>query len=207
MKTIIFYDVETTGLPEYSKPSEDPCQPRVTQIAAELCVEETGDPLGSMDMLIRPDGWVIPEELQLMTGITMERANAFGVPIKHALHAFIELWTNADQRCGHNESFDARMIRIELMRHTFFAGEMVGAGDAALPFADYWKAAPIFCTQSGSTKIVNAARPAGEKKKTANLREAYLHFAGKPLEGAHTARADMLAAKAVYYGIKAHNAA
>lgn len=206
MKTILFYDSETNGLPVWDRPSGDPCQPRITQLAAQLCVEETGKPLAAMDLMIRPDGWTIPEDIQEMTGITMDRAERFGVPVKAALDGFLELWCNSNQRSGHNESFDMRMVRIEIMRCPYWSGEAMQTGKGEIPFADYWKAAPAFCTQSNSTKIVNAARTTGEKKKTASLAEAYKHFTGLEITDAHSAWADLIAAKAVYYGIKAHNA-
>jgi DNA polymerase-3 subunit epsilon len=204
MKTILFYDNEGTGLVNFERRSHDPSQPRVTQLAAELCVEETGETLREMDLLILPSGWVIPEDVQQLTGITMERALADGVPVELAVDLFIDMWKDSDLRCGHNESFDMRMIRIELVRHPKYSMETVGAD---MPFADYWKAGPKFCTQSNSTKIINAARPKGEKKKTASLAEAYEFFTGQPLDGAHDARIDVKACKAVYYGIKKHLAA
>lgn len=210
MKTILFYDFETTGLVEFKLPSEDPSQPYFTQLAAELCVEETGEVLGAMNMLIRPEGWTIPEELQALTGITMERAERFGVPAKAALAAFMELWCNADLRCGHNESFDARIARIAIMRCEYWSGEAMQTGDGEISFADYWKAAPAFCTQSNSTKILNL--PPTEKMlarrmkgpKSPNLGEAYQFFTGQALAGAHNAQVDIMACKAVYYGIRKH---
>lgn len=210
MKTILFYDTETSGLPEWSKPSEDPCQPHVTQIAAELCVEETGETLAALNMIVRPDGWTIPQELQDLTGITMERAARFGVPARVALHSFIELWLNSDVRCAHNESFDMRMLRICLMRDAHYSGLTMETDADPAPFADYWKKAPAFCTQTNSVKIINlpptpkmvAARRMGPKSP--NLGEAYQFFTGKALEGAHNAQVDIMACKAVYYGIKNH---
>lgn len=207
MKTILFYDNETNGLPLWNLPSEHPDQPHITQLAAELCVEETGETLGTMNMIVRPDGWTIPEELQVLTGITMERAHAEGIPAETVLTTFMDMWTGADLRCAHNESFDMRMIRIALMRHAIYSGETVGD----VPFADYWKAAPAFCTQGNCVKILNlpptakmlAARRKGPKSP--NLGEAYEFFTGTKLEGAHDAMVDVAACKAVYYGIKAHN--
>lgn len=200
MKTMIVLDTETTGLIQYERQSSDPSQPRITQLAAELCVEETGETLASINFLIRPDGWTIPPNLQELTGITMERAMDCGVPIKLALASFFELWVMSDMRVAHNEPFDMRMIRIEAVRDAFYSGEMVGEQT----FADYWKAAPKFCTMASSTKIVNASRPADARKKTANLSEAYEHFTGKRLEGAHNAQVDIMACKAVFYGIRNH---
>lgn len=212
MKTIIFFDSETTGLPLFKERSDHPDQPHATQIAAELCVEETGETLGAMNMLIRPEGWTIPEDLQELTGITMDKAERFGVPAKVALDAFLELWCNADMRSAHNEPFDARILRIAIMRCAYWSGEAMQTSAGEIPFADYWKAAPAFCTQTNSTKILNL--PPTEKMlakhmkgpKSPNLAEAYYHFTGKVLEGAHNAQNDIMACKAVYYGIKEHNA-
>lgn len=202
MKTILFYDNETTGLPLYGQPSTDPKQPRVTQLAAELCVEETGETLEQLDLIILPDGWTIPDDIAALTGLSTERALAEGVAADSVIQSFIELWKRAMLRAAHNESFDMRMLRIELVRSATYANQLVDGK----PFADHWKAGMSFCTQGNSTKIVNAARPAGEKKKTASLAEAYKHFTGEELVGAHNAGNDVRACKAIYYGIKRHHA-
>jgi DNA polymerase-3 subunit epsilon len=208
MKSILFYDTETTGLPLWNLPSEHPEQPRVVQLAAELCVEETGDTLQQMNMIILPDGWTIPDEVAAVHGITTERALAEGVAADIVVAHFINMWQASDLRAGHNESFDMRMLRIELMRHANYSMQSIGD----VPFADYWKAAPAYCTQGNSVKILNlpptpkmvAARRKGPKSP--NLGEAYQFFTGQPLDGAHDAMVDVRAAKAVYYGIKAHHA-
>ena len=214
MKTIIFYDSETNGFPNWSAPSEDPSQPRIISIAAELCIEETGAALGAINFLILPDAtaWKISEEIQKLTGISNEMVAEFGVPMNLALHGFMELWLNADMRCAHNESFDMRMVRIELMRHAFYAQEamMKTDGGNRITYADFWKTQPAFCTQGKSMKIVNL--PPSEKMvaagrnspKPPNLAEAYRHFTGQEIVNAHSAWADMQACKAVYYGIKKH---
>lgn len=209
MKTILVYDTETSGLPEWSLPSNDPSQPHIIELAAQLCIEDTGEVVGSMNVLIRPDGWTIPQELQELTGITMEMAMTFGVPIAFALELFMQLWRNVDMRVAHNESFDMRMLRIELMRDSVFSTET--EGDKT--FADHWKSAPSFCTQGKSVSILNlpptpkmvAAKRKGPKSP--NLGEAYQFFTGKPLEGAHRAMVDVDACKAVYYGIRAQDLA
>jgi DNA polymerase-3 subunit epsilon len=188
-KKILFYDTETSGLPNWSMPSGDPSQPHVTQLAAELCDEETGETLATMDMIIRPDGWEIPLELQELTGITMERAMAEGLPADEVLHSFLSMWMATDLRCAHNESFDMRMLRIEIMRDPHYSMESVGPGEGPVVlFADHWKAGAAYCTQSNSVKIINlpptpkmiAARRKGPKSP--NLGEAYEFFTGQKLE-------------------------
>jgi DNA polymerase-3 subunit epsilon len=201
MKTILIYDTETTGLPNFNLPSSDPSQPHITQIAAQLCEEETGEVLGGMDFMIRPDGYVIPPELEVLTGITTERALKYGIGAREALVMFMDFWALCDMRVAHNESFDARILRIALMRHTI--------NDPTTP--DKWKEGGAFCTLNSSKAIINlpptpkmlAAKRKGPKNP--NLGEAYQFFAGEPLKGAHNAAVDIMACKAVYYGIKNHN--
>ena len=205
MKIAIAYDTETTGLPNWSMPSTDPSQPRVMSLAAQLFDDETGAMIEELDVLIKPDGWFISEEIAALTGITTEMCMASGVPMEQALTQFVEMWKRADHRVAHNESFDMRMIRIELMRHPVYSMEKIGE----VSFADYWKKAPAYCTCTNSTKMVNL--PPTEKMilagrrtpKSPTMTEAYHFFTGKVLENAHSARADMEACKVVYFGIRA----
>lgn len=203
MNLILAYDTETTGLPLWDKPSEDPAQPRIVQLAAELFDDDTGNTLAGMNLIIKPDGWTIPAEIEELTGITNEMANLVGVPIKVALDAFMEMWRCSTLRTAHNESFDMRMVRIELMRVDGYGQEI----------ADEWKAAPAFCTQAKSTKILNLPptekmlRAGRKHAKSPNLAEAYEFFTGEKLEGAHNAAVDLMACKKVFFGIKNHQSA
>lgn len=197
MKTLI-YDTETTGLPDWSKPSEDPCQPRIVQLCAEVFDDETGKTFAYLNTIIKPDGWEIPQEVANIHGISTELATAVGVRMTFALPLFVNLWTNCDIRVAHNESFDMRMVRIELFRQPPFTN--------ATP--DQWKAGPAFCTQAKSSPILNLPPTrkmiaAGRKHaKSPNLGEAYEFFTGRKLEGAHDAAVDVAACKAVYMAIK-----
>lgn len=198
METILIYDTETTGLPLFDKPSEHPDQPHVIQLAAELCEEESGHVLASINFLIKPDGWTISEEITKLAGITQERAEKFGIPMSFVLPFFMNMWKKCTKRVAHNESFDMRMMRIELMRDKGFQEST----------ADAWKAAPAFCTCTASKDICKL--PPTERMvasgrtgfKQPNLKEAYKHFTGQELENAHNAATDIMGCKAVYYGIK-----
>lgn len=200
MKTLLFYDSETTGLPVWNQPSDHPDQPHITQIAA-LLTDEAGNKLASLDLLIRPDGWTIPVDLQALTGITMERAEHGGVPELAALSAFETLWRRASLRIAHNESFDARILRIGFKR---FAG---------ICEPDEWKNSPAACTQVLSTPILKLpptermiAAGRSRQNKSPKLAEAYEFFTGKPLSGAHNAMIDVMGVKAVWFAIQERNA-
>lgn len=191
----IFYDTETTGLPLWDQPSDDPRQPHLVQLAAHLVDLETRKTVASMNVIVRPQGWIIPEDVAQLHGITTEHAADVGVTEDIALGMFRELHGQR-LRIAHNESFDMRIIRIALKRYT----------DEAT--ADAWKAMPAECTQALSTPILKLPptermRAAGRYHyKSANLSEAYKHFTGQELQNAHSALADVEACMAVYFAIK-----
>ena len=74
MTLAIFYDTETSGLPLFKEPSEDPRQPHIVQLAACLVDLDTGQTVSSMDVIVRPNGWTIPDNVAAIHGITTERA-------------------------------------------------------------------------------------------------------------------------------------
>lgn len=191
-----FYDTETTGLPQFSQPSEHPDQPHIVQLAAALVDLDTRETVASLDVVVRPNGWTIPDEVAAVHGITTEHAAAVGVPEPLALSLFLELWGRRT-RIAHNEQFDARIIRIAQHR----AGELE-------PELDAWKRGIARCTARLATPIVKCPPTAkmiaaGRKHyKTANLGEAVQFFTGKPLENAHSAMADVKGCMDVYFAIQ-----
>lgn len=195
MNTAIVFDTETTGLPEFSLPSEDPSQPHIVQLAAVLVNLDTWKVISSMDVMVRPAGWVIPDEAAQVHGITTEMASDLGVPEALAVEMLLDMWQGR-LRIAHNEPFDQRLVRIACKR--FF-------DDAT---ADEWKAGPAECTQRLASPIMKL--PPTEKMvakrmkgpKSPNLAEAVQFFTGKPLQGAHNAMADVLGCLDVYRAIK-----
>jgi DNA polymerase-3 subunit epsilon len=208
MKIAIFYDTETQGLPLWSEPSEHPEQPHIVQLAALLVNLQSREVLDHMDVIIKPDGWTIPQETTNIHGISTERALAEGIPEHEALEQFMALWQKAVTRVAHNESFDARILRIACKRFI----DPLDDGTAEKPFSDIWKVGPSECTQILATPILKL--PPTEKMKaarrnhhkSANLREAFEFFMGRPMENAHNAMADVMACKDVYFAILDHKA-
>lgn len=196
MKRALIYDTETTGLPLFDQPSKDPRQPHIVQLGACLVDLDNRKVINSIDLIIRPYGWSIPEDIAAVHGITTEHALDVGVSESLAVGMFMELWEAAELRIAHNEQFDARILRIALMR---FEGDQI---------ADTWKAGAAKCTAKLATPICKL--PPTEKMqavgrnhyKTANLGEAYQYFTGKELEGAHSAMVDVQACMQVYFAIK-----
>ena len=95
-----------------------------------------------------------------------------------------------------NQQFDARIVRIALMRHVDTQA------------ADIWKEGAAECTAIMATPIcqlpptAKMIRAGFNKFKTPNLGEAYRHFTGKELQNAHSAIADVLACRDVYFATK-----
>lgn len=203
MKPII-YDTETTGLPDWKEPSESPQQPHLVEIAAPLFDGTTE--VDRFHAIIRPDGWDIPEEVAKIHGITMERAMDEGIPEAEAIWRFLCLHERADMRVAHNESFDARILRIALKRY----GNGSAAGhlwtqEQRDAFADQFKAAPAYCTMRNTHAIAKAAGVS--MKWPATMQEAHKHFLGQTFDGAHGALADAEACARVYFALTTAQAA
>ncbi len=195
---ILFYDTETTGLPLFNEPSDDPAQPRICQLAAML-TNDSGDPFSMMSVLIEPNGWRVPDDVAAIHGITTEKCEAGGVPIKLALQAFEYMALGARVDVGHNVSFDNRMLRIEWKK----AGRGV--------FADRWREERTrFCTMRKATPVINL--PPTEKMmasgrkgpKSPSLPECMRYFFDEDFtDQAHDALADVIACKRVYFQLQA----
>lgn len=195
MNLATFFDTETTGLPLFHEPSEDPRQPHIVQLGACLVDLDTRATLATLDVIVKPEGWTIPDEVAAIHGITTERALSVGVPEALAVELLLEM-TKGRLRIAHNESFDARIVRIACKRHF---EEVV---------AEEWKAGQASCTATLSTPILKLPPTpkmvaAGRRHpKTPNLGEAFRHFTRRELEGAHSALVDVHACMAVWFAIE-----
>lgn len=211
MNPAVVFDFETSGLPLFEQPSEHPDQPHIVQLGAMLVDLDTRRELAVVDLIVRPDGWTIPEEVAKVHGITQEMAMDVGVREEVVVDALLALWQSEGGaqrlRIAHNESFDARIMRIAIKR-------LIEPRSPALaqPLSDVWKAGKAECTARLATpicKLPPTDRMRAAKRfhhKTPNLSEAYLHFTGQALEGAHNAMVDVRACAAVYFAIKASEA-
>lgn len=200
MSTLFFYDFETTGLPLWQLPSEDPGQPHIVQAAAILVDATSRETISSINLIADPECWNIPDVVAEVHGITTDFANQYGVPEDIIVNLMWRLWLMSDLRIGHNESFDARIMRIAMKRGL--------GGDP-----EVWKNGAAACTARLATPILDLLPTekmlaTGRRfPKTPTLAEAYEFFMGKPLEGAHNAMADVLACRDIWFAIKDREAA
>jgi len=212
MSLIAFYDTETSGLPDFKVPSEAPHQPHIVDIAVILYDEEVDEVVDTFEAMVKPDGWEVGAEAAAINGITTAIALEQGTSTEQqALWDALSLMDAADVRCGHNESFDQRIMRIALMRYGFGDGVDWNAltSDQKRAEADKFKARNAICTMRLATPIM-ALPPTlamiksgkGKWKKNPNLQEAHQHFVGEGFEGAHRAMTDAEACMRIYRAMK-----
>jgi DNA polymerase-3 subunit epsilon len=193
---ILFFDTETTGLPDFRAPSSDPRQPHLVQLAAILATGPDEE-VETLDVIIRPDDWTIPDAAAAIHSITTERALAEGIPLASAVELFNAMLGRAELLVAHNIGFDEKMMRIAYHR----AGLMPSRENMAK-----------VCTMKESTLVVNLPPTdrmlaAGfNKPKSPNLGECIRHFFSEDLDGAHNALIDVRACARVFFRLRANAA-
>lgn len=183
----LVFDTETTGLIKKGVPLSDPSQPRVVQLGAIL-FEDDGTVRGELNLIIKPDGWTVPQVCVDVHGITTEIAEKCGVPIAIALSAFNRLSLLADTMIAHNFDYDDQVLR----------GEFERLGRPA-EFAKKNN----FCTMKAATEVVKI--PSAKGFKYPRLQETHKFLFGEEFEGAHDAMADVRACKRVYLDLLKRN--
>lgn len=122
MKTILFFDTETTGLvKDTSKTYLEPDNyPRLVQLAYELWLVDdelhTYHVAERCDYLIRPKGFTITPALTNIHGITPEKALKFGSNLGIVLERFVDLLYDVDLFVAYGLDFDLGVILSELIR-------------------------------------------------------------------------------------------
>lgn len=187
---ILFFDTETSGLPDFNKRARDPEQPHIVQLAA-IMTDDAGKVMESHNVIIKPDGWKIPKEVADIHGITEEIA-AIGIPEKRAALLLFDMVKKSSLMVAHNVQFDKFLARIALRRHDIFTD----AEDA------WWKLLPTFCTMRQTTELCNLPGGRGNQPKWPKLTEAYRHIFGQEIDGAHDALADVTACMEIYFWLR-----
>jgi DNA polymerase-3 subunit epsilon len=198
---ILAFDTETTGLPDFRAPSDAPQQPHLVQLAALLC-DAAGREHAAIKILVRPDGWTIPEEVTAIHGISTEMATAYGVPESLAVRIFLGLHARCMTHVAHNLSFDRRIMRIAMLR--------TGMARDRVEEIEQTQGA---CTLHATTKLLNLPPTekmvaAGfNKPKPPKLAECIKFFFNEDLEGAHDAMIDVRACARVHFHLQTMKAA
>lgn len=181
-----FWDVETTGIPDYKKPSDAPHQPHIVEYACKL-MSEQGDEIRNIHYIVRPDGWVIPQETIDIHGITQEQAMDEGVSEKQVLEMHLEL-CESNKRIAYNQAFDDRLMRIAMKR--YYSPEKFDI------HGERYKNLKKEC-------CLSKARKWKKYSKTPKMIQVYSDlFDGAVLENAHTAMGDVNAMIRIYFELQ-----
>lgn len=187
---LLFFDTETTGKGNFRAPASHPSQPHIVQLAAIL-FEDGGTERGTLSVLIKPDGWIIPDEAAAIHGITTEMALAGGIPIMSALAVFSNFLHLTDRIVAHNIDFDTLIVSADLARLT---------SPGARKCEERLKVTPMYCTMKNTMQICQLPGQYGDYKWP-KLTEAHKHLFGADIEGAHDAMADVRACARIYFEI------
>lgn len=189
---LLVVDTETTGLPRWDLPADDPSQPRVVDLAGLLC-DAGGKEVARFESIVKPDGWTIPDEAAGIHGITTETARAQGRPIAEVIDGFDALLAQASMLVAFNIRFDDKLLRGERRR----LGRPDGFGTTRV-FCCMKGATPL-CKMPPTSKMVKAGFT---KFKTPKLGEAVQILLKRKHVGAHRAMADVVATKDLFFAMR-----
>jgi DNA polymerase III epsilon subunit-like protein len=183
----LFFDTETTGLPKnYQAPLDDFSNwPRIVQIAWSL-YDSDGYHWESFSYIIKPDGFIISDEVAKIHRITQERAMAEGIAINTALKYFLRDVGSVDYLVAHNIDFDEKIIGAELLRDKL---------PNPLP------AAKKICTMKSSAAYCRLPNGRGGYKWP-NLTELYSQLFKTGFPEAHDALVDVKACAECFFELK-----
>lgn len=199
MGLLLFLDTETCGYPNDRLPDDHAAQPPLVQLGLILVDEDNGAEWATLEVVVKPNGYSIPESSSRVHGVTTPVAELVGVPLSCVVPMFVHFRNRARMIVAHNPKFDLAIMRQAIARN----GKPV-----TLPGP-----AEVYDTAERSAELVGlpateqmARWGRGGQKKTPKLVEAYRFFFGRDYDGAHSALADARACKEVYFEIKRREA-
>ncbi len=198
---ILVFDTETTGLPNFKARSADPVQPHLVQLALVTYADD-GAEVEATSVIIRPDGWTIPDEMTAIHGISHEQAMDEGVPEAMAVEMYVLAQGRTATRVAHNESFDRRIMRIAMTR-AGLERDFIEAIEARSSYCTCNAAKPILSlppTDRMMAAGINSPKPP-------KLEECIKHFFDEDLPGAHDALIDARACGRIYFHMQNPKAA
>lgn len=194
---ILFFDVETTGLPDNRMPPDHVCQPHLVQLAM-LLTEDDGTARACVNVIVNPL-IPIPEGASRVHGITDEIANRAGIFSVHAVAMWDRFAERSDLIVAHNIKFDMAIMETAWLR----------VGSMKKPTLERSHGSRArFCTMEAAAPIVNLPPTARmlavgfNKPKAPKLEECIMHFFGEDLSGAHDALIDVRAAARLYFHLQ-----
>ncbi len=176
-----FFDTETTGKAEFRLPANHPSQPRIMQLGGIL-IDHCGREVLQMDFIIKPDfdASIVSPEAVAKHGISFERAQAEGIPIRSAMNVFLAATMAANSAHAYNAGFDELLIRVESEK--LWPGREIFGLKCAL-----------LCEMQPMTNICKLPGKYGNQFKWPKLEESFRHAFSREMDNAHNALADVRA--------------
>jgi DNA polymerase-3 subunit alpha len=180
---VLIFDSETTGLPKKGEKWENDFMyfPDIVSLAWSFRGVDK-------NFIIKPNGWVIPDEAAAIHGITTEIAEKNGVDLEIVLDAFYLDAGKAPLICAHNIYFDSSMIKANTLKYMGrpYYNELAEESLGKEKRID---------TMMKTIKFVGALRENGTPGKFPKLEELYDKlFPGEKFD-AHDSLEDVLALK------------
>ncbi len=186
----LFFDTETSAFMSKKIPYDDPDQAWCVQIGAVLSTAD--EILAELNVLIQANGRTMNYHAQKIHGITIEQADADGLPEHEACGKFAELLMQNPRIVCHNFSFDWPFVYQMMQRNL----EALSAEHRSRFYCEY----DNFCTMKDSKiKTYVDARNVKGHKKAPKLIELYQKLFECEFENAHDAMADIQATRRCYY--------
>ena len=187
----IFFDTECNGLPRNKNLSISATSnwPRMIQLAW-LVTDEQGSILKSQSHIIYPQGFIITDEVEELTGITTSRAKSEGNNLRTVLNEFMDDLVDAELVIGHNIDFDKHVLGCELYRE-------------GLDYDALFNKESV-CTMQRSTNFCAIPNPNSYYGgyKWPKLEELYQKLFNTTLSNAHDALSDVEATRKCYFELK-----
>ncbi|MAY22479.1 MAG: DNA polymerase III subunit epsilon [Flavobacteriaceae bacterium] len=182
----LFFDTETTGLPKnWKAPVTDLKNwPRLVQLAY-LFYDKDGNKMDQGDFIIKPEGYIIPQESSNIHGISQQRAEKEGLSMISVLEKFEKLIKQSSYLVAHNMAFDEKIVGAELLR----------AG-----YLNSITSKNRICTMQATTDF--CAIPGYYGYKWPKLSELHMKLFNTDFEEAHNASVDIQATARCFWELK-----
>ena len=173
----LIFDTETTGLPnDYKAPLTNfENWPRLVQLAWQ-CHSTDGKFLFAKNFVVKPVGFRIPLNAEMVHHISTEKALEIGEDLKTVLQEFTADLQKATLIVGHNIEFDKCIVGCEYLR-------------CGMPNA--LESIKSVCTKESSTDFCAILKDG--KPRWPKLAELHQKLFGAPFEDAHNAAGDVVA--------------
>jgi DNA polymerase III epsilon subunit-like protein len=180
MRKILFFDTETTGLPQfYNAPiTQVNNWPRLVQLAF-IEYYEDATLAANHNYIIKPVGFSIPRDATHIHRITNEQAQTEGRDLTQVLDIFVNAITESSILIAHNFDFDRNIVGAEFVRKEFDTKPILTKRS--------------FCTMKNKD-IVNFCRISGKNGyKWPKLEELHYKLFNQKFSDTHDASIDISA--------------